>query len=506
MKYLLMLLISVFFFALTYASAPMEFTRVDLGIIICLLAGVLTVEFLIAHLFTRYRILQNLILAGFATINILYLNLVLNEGFNYLPIYGRGLGLLLALFILFTFMNMQDENTIIAWVLPASFAVVTAGVLAPTLFSAASVSGASTEYGKTSAKNIRIVDFESKPNVYFIGFDSLIPKVLLQKYLSLETTAYHEVLDANFQRFRNFFSDGALTKPSLNSLLALDLGHFKEAAVNKTEYDFFPGLVPSPLFEIFKHNGYETTTLHNNFYFGTIKGPYVDNYLVNRSIFNNAVCQFLRVNGLRAPTLMGYCRLLRSVKVRTTLMKLGFVDKEKGDIDFLIDSMRAGLQNDIPQILVAYIWSPGHTITATFDRKADGVFDKYKQKYFKNSKATASHLNKIVTFISREDPEAVVYVFGDHGPYISRRDTFEEDSTFFVQDRFGVYGGIHPRGRCAKPFSKPYNKDFMTVTQGAHMIIRCLSGGKDAFLTLEDYYIPGLETKIHNHYQDYLYE
>ncbi len=133
MKYMLMLLVSVFFFVLTYASAPGEFLPVDLGFLVCLMAIVFGVELLIAHLFVRYQTLQKLILAGFATINILSLNLILNAGFTDLPRFGQALVLLVALFILFTLMNTLDENPRIARVLTALFAFGTIGILAQTI-------------------------------------------------------------------------------------------------------------------------------------------------------------------------------------------------------------------------------------------------------------------------------------------------------------------------------------------------------------------------------------
>lgn len=74
-----------------------------------------------------------------------------------------------------------------------------------------------------------------------------------------------------------------------------------------------------------------------------------------------------------------------------------------------------------------------------------------------------------------------------------------------MQGRIGVYGGIHPPDRCAESFATPYNPDFMTILQGAHMIIRCLSGGKNAFLTPEDYRLPISNPKDPIRYEDYRY-
>ena len=288
----------------------------------------------------------------------------------------------------------------------------------------------------------------------------MIPKVLLQKHLGLETTAYHEVLDAHFRRFRNFFADGSPTKQSLGSLLALDKDYYNQAVRNNTVTYFFPGMIPSPLFEIFKYNGYTTTTFHYGPHFGVEKGPYVDNFY-NEYNFSlvNGVCDFIDTEGWRKPTFLGYCALIKSWKVRTALTKLGILDQSKQDIDFLIDHMREGLQKDEPQIIVAYLFSPGHTPYRKFDRKIEGALDKYKQYYLDKSKETALKLKKLVTFVASEDPQSIVYVFGDHGPYISGWEFFDDNYTFMIQDRFGVYGGIYPRDRCVESFAKPGHLD-----------------------------------------------
>jgi hypothetical protein len=512
MKYLLVLNVSIFFFALTYSNSAAEFLAYDLIFIIGLLTIVFGLEVLIARLFARNQIAQNLILAGFTTINILYLNLVLSEAFLGLPKYGQLLSLLLALFILNTFMNMLDDNARIAKVLPALFVLGTAGVLMKPLLAVVPVSVLATEpeKGKTSAANIRIVDFKTKPNVYFISFDAMIPKVLLKKYLDLETTPYHEVLDTHFRPFKNAFADRTPTRPSLNSLLSLDMTHFSEAQQRNEANYFFPGLIPSPLLEIFKHNGYETTTVYRSLYFGKKKGPYVDNYIsqIVGWDLKMGICEFIAPYGLMAPTFMGYCAIVKSNKFIWGLRVIGRAptSQQASQVNALINLMRGGLKKRNPHFVLAYLFSPGHT-ESSFDMLDDQSLNEYRQAYLAASKITATHLDKIVSFISNEDPEAIVYIFGDHGAWMSRRDSIENNATFFVQDRFGVYAGVYPPDRCAESFTAPYNKDFVTVVQGAHMIIRCLTGGENAFINLEDYYLPILNSdKDQYRYVDYLYE
>ncbi len=118
----------------------------------------------------------------------------------------------------------------------------------------------------------------STPNVYFISFEFLIPESLTDKHMGLESTEFHIILNTNFKKFENVFSDQIGTWPPLNSLLALDISYWDSANYASQGNKFFSGARPSPLFQIVKHNGYETTTHFKGEYFGRFKGPFVDNY------------------------------------------------------------------------------------------------------------------------------------------------------------------------------------------------------------------------------------
>ena len=68
---------------------------------------------------------------------------------------------------------------------------------------------------------IEDVTFQQKPNVYFVGFDSVVPESILQKYLGVETTEFHRVFGSEMRRFGNLFASSINTKYSLNTLMAL---------------------------------------------------------------------------------------------------------------------------------------------------------------------------------------------------------------------------------------------------------------------------------------------
>ena len=113
--------------------------------------------------------------------------------------------------------------------------------------------------------NIRDVSLSKTPNLYFISFDSLVPRTLLKRYLDVETTGFHTLFDARFRRFPNLFANGVATKPTLYTLLALDPRvHESQAAALGNDTRTFAGQHPSPLLGILRRSGYETSTFYRN--------------------------------------------------------------------------------------------------------------------------------------------------------------------------------------------------------------------------------------------------
>ena len=311
--------------------------------------------------------------------------------------------------------------------------------------------------------------------------------------------------------FKNFFADRIPTKGSLNSLLALDIHYYDELKEKNwaTADRFFSGGTKSPLFEVFKNNGYETSTYYENKAFGSSKGPFIDNYYSATQHDDEILgslgktCDFIKAEGVRTPTFLGYCYIMQSDWVRKKMGILGVTLEDQ--MDALIGHMRYGLMTLNPQVFVAYIYSPGHT--SNFYRGTEQELNNYRKQYSDNSKTTASYLLKLINFINYEDPTAIVYVFGDHGMFTSRGIAIAKNSEFVVQDRFGVFGGIFPKDSCKSTFSDTVHteKDFMTVSQVAHSIISCLSK-YEISLSPNDYTLPDIPPGISKRYEDYIYE
>jgi hypothetical protein len=213
------------------------------------------------------------------------------------------------------------------------------------------------------------------------------------------------------------------------------------------------------------------------------------------------VCEFIKGN-IYIVAFFGYCSAGREVATA-----LGIIGPNLNPMEFLLSQMRDRLETNQPNVFAAYIYSPGHTKQSfNYDRQSD--IDEYREWYLKRSMTTARWLQDLIDFIEIEDPAGILYVMGDHGPWLSRATRFDDDETFYVQDRHGIFGGVFPNDRCERSFENPYTEEYTRVSQVSLQILRCLSGGDEAFRTVKAddlIYIRPLAGYMRR-YEDYSYE
>ena len=269
----------------------------------------------------------------------------------------------------------------------------------------------------------------------------------------------------------------------------------------KFRYTAYNGITPSPLFEVFKHNGYESTTLFQTGYFGKKKGPFVDNYLINDK--TEGVCQFVPNTQVKH-VFLGYCAASQS---RLFQNSLNPSHDNKDSINFLLSTMDSTYSKKYPTNICSPIYLFQNIHRYDYQTYDDDDFNAYKQSYIEKSTIAAKHLEKIINFINSKDPNSILYVFGDHGPYLTQSIEFNDDKKFVIQDRFGVYGGIYPKDQCKNSLSSPYEGGYTTVLRGMYMIVRCLTDGEEVFKQESPLYLRKFgKTNRERSYETYLYE
>ncbi len=493
-------------FAATYASSEAAFSESDLRDILALGGTVNTVLLLATLFLLRSKVIANtvlslIVLAGVATAYIIHTNLYSTGSGAVLVTLcaGSGAGLFVALRVI-------DERRWGGVALSAA-ALLGLGITAGGRPETSDVPA--TADATVDATHIRHISFQETPNLYFVSFDSLTPRALLKKYFDLETTKFHDLFDISFRRFTNFFANSVPTKNSLNTVLALDVDAYSSqlrelnARGEDADPQLFSGRNPSNLLGILHGNGYETTSIYRDSYFGDEKGQHINNYI---TFYDKTVCNLLDA-GIRDFSFWGYCRFLVGkrflVGEEINRLRASALSAER------ITRVNA---DDKPQFVMAHLNAPGHTGKSYRYDDAEQL-EAFRRQYINRGERAASYLDLIIRHLEENDPDAILLVYGDHGPFLSKGLQFEDDPEFVFQDNYGILGGVYPRDTCAGWFDEASAQGWMTILDAVHALLRCLSGGESALVKPRRYAQPVYEPATtpwavygKPYYEDFLYE
>ena len=492
-KFTFAMLLIALAFASTYASSASAFSAADLKNILAL-GGVVTAAFLLLTLRIVFlarstagvnAMLTLGTLASVGTAHLVHTELYLGGHWVVLILLSVAAGV--ALFVAFRIIDEQRRGGII----------LSAMVLIGLMIVAEDYKTARTGpvFGDTT--NIREISFQETPNLYFVSFDALTQRALLNKHLQLETTDFHDLFEERFRRFPNLFVEATWTMNSLESILSLDASQLRSLRRwkdGRVPGSLFSGQKPSPLFSILRKNGYDITTIYRDLMFGKKKGPYVDNYI---TIYNHTVCSLLDP-GIRDLAFWGYCS------------RINLEERRWGDLPVELTAA-AITKVDVsggPQFVMAHLNWPGH-VERSYRHDDASQFASYSARYLRSNNFAARQLDAIVRHLEENDPGAILLAYGDHGTMVSMGVEFSDDPTFVVQAHYGVLGGVYPREACAAWFDEAEAaQNYMTVLDAVHALLRCLSGGESALAKPRDrtlFFGPakGQDLSI---FEEYLYE
>ena len=462
-------------FVTTCAESRLPLSDIDLWGIVLYGAFINAFLLLCALLIPRSRLVANAVLAlvvlgGVIAAHLVHTDLFFPENRNTLGVVCAAAGF--ALFIAF---RVIDEQR---WGGPAlsALAVLGIGVIIsqPWWASGARSAPTSSMVPAVIARNVRHLTFRETPNLYFISFDAIAPRALLRKHLGMADSRFHRVFDRHFRRFPNFFSNAASTKLSLNSILALDM-KVLDTTLKETGWDhlsLFSGHQRSPLLEILHRNRYTTRSAYTSRYLGAVgkgQGPNIDHYTVTGK---DSVCTTLLEVAWKETSQIefwGYCDLARI---------LGWIDIEQNNRS-QVELLKRVADSEGPQFMMAHFYLPGHTNHA-YRHGNEKEQIKFKSWYTRRANTAGGYLEEIVAHLKANDPDAILFVYGDHGPRLSQYVDARKNPEFVIQDLFGIIGGIYPRDRCSVWFDEDSSLGYMTTLEAVHGLLRCLSGGKSA--------------------------
>jgi hypothetical protein len=468
--------ISLLFFSFTYTGAEHMFTLYDFFFIFIFFILTICLQSTVLFLFHE-SYLKNYVLSFFCTINIISLHLVFVEFIHLLPFYLEILIFIFCFLLLIFIINIISESRIMSIIFVISPLLIVITTIILNLQTPNLVHDKKLDLQNNNPKKI---NFNSKPNVYFISFESMVPLSIAQKHFKEEKFAYHDVLQKKFYSFKNAFTLAFPSKESLNSLLAFDQKKYLLLKKENKHLNFFTGVEQSPLLKIFRDNNYDLSTFYDNFWFGRNKGKYIDNYFVNESGGKFNTCAFDTGYGFHYKvSFLGYCLLPETIKFKIISLLLRKNLNKTTTIQKIIEIMEANIKKDKPQFFMAHNINPGHTGDYIYGRKGDFVsFQKY---YKEKSIVVKNEIKQIIDFIEKKDPNAILFIYADHGPKLSSGLEFEDNNVFKITDSFAVYAGIYPKEKCIKYANIFYEtKKFATLIDASKIIINCIKKDEKA--------------------------
>ena len=401
----------------------------------------------------------------------------------YSAVTSLGEGIVLILFVLLIYLTrkallkLKKKEISIHWKAYALTALIT--LISPMQLLATEVlSGTASINGK---ENIPI--FKDKPNIYLLSYDSLSPSGRINALLDIPELPYEALFEEDFHVLNAGMSFHVPTRPSINNIMRLGQ---KSGPIDVNSY---AGNSSSFLQRIAHANGYHMVNGYRGLYFGSA-GPFVDESLIpDYGVIEYSVLCIAQP-GVAKIQAFGICRIARSLNKRDSkfLYKLIFSSDENDEIgdfhDQLMTTINGNLANEKPVFTFVYTYNPiGHT-SAAYDHDNLDHRSKYRNYYLKGSRKLVKQLPAILETIKREDSNALVMVFGDHGAFLSRQVDPKVDPEFYYNDRNGIMLAVaktdHP---CSGRFASYREDTYNTPSRVLAEIFNCLSNGE---FVLED--------------------
>ena len=395
---------------------------------------------------------------------------------------------------------------------------------------------------QTVLDRFKPVSFVRKPNVYLISWDAIVSEVIAEEFLDIPPGSLgyaNYVKNNDFRVFNNAFRDRGMypsaENPELNRIL--DPKYFGGTGIVHNQILFFdpsiwdtlpgrpdhiykdrnsPGQLryfagerESPLYRIFRNNGYKIMTSADGLFLGTKKGDYIDEFINLGTGYGQCLfsLEWHHFQGL------GFCQYWdeRVLRHYTPLLKKSEIQATHTymfpslQVPMLLPILAKNAESKTPWLSFIHIWSPGHA-PGSYYNHADASHRQSWAGQFKKVSAEAGRYMKVIMHAIRSsDPNAIVLFFGDHGMFLTVKWTkddlkTEEDVRLHFLDSHAVMAALYPENACAEYMQ--FDQKYVTVSMLVRALVVCLADGDDPIDWEVDYSSPydGIR------FEDYLYE
>ena len=323
---------------------------------------------------------------------------------------------------------------------------------------------ASSVSAEQANKNLLFEDDTSlkhKPNVYLLLFDSYSSREGLKAIgLHVEHKFLNYLDNKDFTVYHNFFTNLQNTRFAMCTYFNMSVGYGNKTFYEVATRDMQRILAgKSRAFGIFKYNGYATKIIITNL---TRFGFDVKNYLLG-DLCHADSCFDIKGDG----QLLDYFAIFNNI-VFHNKPKTSYPDAltEKN----YIDALRKIVSDTRRKFVYGHVNRPEHAPLGKGICNEDYEIEKYAQRL----EQANSLITRSIDIIEEDDPNAIIILASDHGPYILNHCsnsipllTREE-----VAERQGAFLAI----RWSKDYDGRYDKDIKSSANLFRYIFSYLAG------------------------------
>lgn len=254
--------------------------------------------------------------------------------------------------------------------------------------------------------------FQHKPNVYMLAFDGYTNKEGMAAVgLTMSPKLLSYLNRERFTVYPAFYSNVQPTRNAMPTFFNMDT-HLDNQHYHNVHVDTKRGLIAgnSHVFQLFKHNGYNTKTIMD-----TANWVYMQHHLHGGFCF---VDQCLSTKDDIPPVvyLQTFDRVIVNGLLTTKHHQPTAPNVQQDADDRCVESLRAVASRWQRQFVYAHFRHPNH---AKHDTMCDEQVEA--EKYAHRLDRTNQLMMRLITVISAADPDAMIIITSDHGPYILNR-------------------------------------------------------------------------------------
>ena len=291
----------------------------------------------------------------------------------------------------------------------------------------------STSQNNSNSKSINT----AQRSVYVIGIDSMVSQQSMKELFNHDQSVAYKWLGDNGFDLYDKQSPGDQTLTTFGAMLQ------QSTSVHpRTVRKIFNGQVSSKLYAQLAELKFSRQFFYMDDYFGTDVGQ-IESFIPKSQSLN--FCYY-------ADDRWGYyfCRMYKYFRKGSDSNMSSSVNSF---YKFYTENVR--IEKNIKWFSIHHIWFPGHTI-GKYDGKIFADRDAFRRYYVSSQKDLTVLLEKITSYIKKNDENAVIVFFGDHGAYLLKHVTVGAQLNEFKNvtpedinlDARGVLLAVYPKNFC----------------------------------------------------------